>query len=71
MTLQELQALYDEEKKKNEFKTRRIRQLEKLMIEQGIQLPKDLFGAAQGEDAIEEYKEELKEESDISQQLLK
>ena len=28
-------ALYEEEKKKNEYKTRRIRQLEKIVLEQG------------------------------------
>ena len=41
--------LYDEEKKKNEYKTRRIRQLEKIILDMGMELPKDTFGAAQGD----------------------
>ena len=53
MTIQELQALYEEEKRKNEHKTRRIRQLEKIILDMGQELPKDTFGASQGDAAPE------------------
>ena len=53
MTIQELQALYEEEKRKNEHKTRRIRQLEKIILDLGQELPKDTFGASQGDAAPE------------------
>ena len=36
--------LYEEEKRKNELKTRRIKMLEKLIIELGGVVPKDLLG---------------------------
>lgn len=72
LTIQEIQALYEEEKKKNEHKTRRIRQLEKLLVEMGAQLPKDTFGAAQNDD-LESKEQDLEEEKqmDISDKLLK
>ena len=57
LSLKELQYLYEEEKRKNEIKTRRIRQLEKLVVELGGKVPKDTFGAAQADiqtnDALE------------------
>lgn len=46
LSIQELQFLYEEEKKKNEHKTRRIRILEKIIVELGGVVPKDTFGAA-------------------------
>ena len=49
LSIQELQYLYEEEKKKNEIKTRRIRILEKIIKEMGGVVPKDTFGAAQGD----------------------
>ena len=54
LTIQELQALYDEEKRKNEAKTRRIRQLEKILTETGMELPKDHFKASEGDLAAED-----------------
>ena len=41
--------MYDEEKKKNEHKTRRIRILEKIIRDMGGVIPKDTFGAGQGD----------------------
>ena len=61
LTLQELQLLLDEERKANAYKTRRIRQLEKIILDLGMELPKDTFGASLGEvpeepEAVEEEK---------------
>jgi len=47
LSIQELLHLYEQEKAKNELKTRRIRMLEKLIIELGGIVPKDLLGAGQ------------------------
>ena len=47
LSIQELLHLYEQEKAKNELKTRRIRMLEKLIIELGGVVPKDLLGAGQ------------------------
>ena len=46
--------MYDEERKKNEYKTRRIRQLERIIIDLGAPLPKDTFGASKGETGDED-----------------
>ena len=54
LSIQELQYLYDEEKKKNEIKTRRIRVLEKIIREMGGIVPKDTFGAGLGEEPEED-----------------
>ena len=40
-----MQALYEEEKRKNEQKTRRIRQLERIIRDNGLEVPKDTYGA--------------------------
>ena len=45
LSIQELMVLYEQEKAKNELKTRRIKMLEKLIIELGGIVPKDLLGA--------------------------
>ena len=42
--MQELLLLYEKEKEKNELKTRRIRMLEKLIIELGGVVPQDKLG---------------------------
>ena len=68
MTIQELQALYDEEKRKNEHKTRRIRQLEKIIRDLGMELPRDVLGASEGDLPSEPPPEETK--TDISDALL-
>ena len=44
-----MQALYEEEKRKNEQKTRRIRQLERIIRDNGLDVPKDTYGAGQGD----------------------
>lgn len=54
LSIQEVQNLLEIEIKKNEQKTRRIRMLEKLIIELGGVVPKDTFGAGQGDVPDEE-----------------
>ena len=56
-----MQALYENEKRENQFKTRRIRQLEKILKDNGIPFPEDKFGTALGE-LPEEPEEESKED---------
>lgn len=69
-----MMALYEDEKKKNEYKTRRIRQLEKILVDMGIDVPKDLFGARDGdlppEDEIAAMEKKMAA-TDISADLLK
>ena len=74
MTIQEMQALYEEEKRKNEQKTRRIRQLERIIRDNGLEVPKDTFGAGQGDLGPEpdiEPEEEKKMSQDIPEERLK
>ena len=49
LSMAELMALYEKEKEKNIAKTRRIKMLEKLIIELGGVVPKDLSEAGGGE----------------------
>ena len=61
LSIQELQYLYEQEKAKNELKTRRIRMLEKLIIELGGIVPKDLLGA--GKEDLTPSRSDLTENS--------
>ena len=60
LTIQEVQALYENEKRENAFKTRRIRLLEKILTDNGIPFPEDKLGAGLGE-LPDVPEEELKE----------
>ena len=64
LSIQELQFLYEEEKRKNEHKTRRIRILEKIIVDMGGIVPKDTFGAAQGELPEDEKKVDVPDVDD-------